>query len=49
MKRTKDLLEEYDWEDLDRDMEQFFLELEQEYFQKRLQTLKDLEDEQTSI
>lgn len=45
MKRTKDLLEEYDWEDLQRDMDVFFQELEQEYYQQRLTSIKQLEDE----
>lgn len=45
MGKTKQLLEEYDWEDMQRDMDQFFQELEQEYYQQRLTSIKELEDE----
>ena len=45
MGKTKQLLEEYSWEQLDKEMEDYFLTQEAKYFQQRNETLNQLNKE----
>ena len=45
MGKTKQLLEEYSWEQLDKEMEDYFLTQEAKFFQQRNETLNQLNKE----
>lgn len=46
MGRVKNMLEEYHWDDLEKEMQEYFERKEREYYNERLTTLKDLDNDE---
>ena len=45
MSKTKQLLEELSWEALDQEMENYFAEQEQKYYEQRIESINQLNKE----